>query len=116
MYKYITVDVFKIWGFPGSSADKESTINAGDPGLIPGLGKFPWRRARLHTPVFMGFPGSSDDKESFCNAEDLGSIPGLGRSPGGGYGNLLQFLPEESAWTEEPGGAQSTGSQSVRHN
>ena len=42
MYKcYITVDVFKIWGFPGSSADKESTVNAGDPGLIPGLGKSP---------------------------------------------------------------------------
>ena len=55
----------------------------------------------------MGFPGSSDDKESFCNVEDLGSIPGLGRSPGGGHGNLLQFLPEESPWTEEPGGVHT---------
>ena len=27
------------WGFPGSSADKESTCNVGDPGLIPGLGR-----------------------------------------------------------------------------
>ena len=26
------------WGFPGSSAGKESACNAGDPGLIPGLG------------------------------------------------------------------------------
>ena len=26
-------------GFPGSSADKESACNAGDPGLIPGLGR-----------------------------------------------------------------------------
>ena len=25
-------------GFPNSSAGKESTCNAGDPGLIPGLG------------------------------------------------------------------------------
>ena len=25
-------------GFPGSSAGKESTCNAGDPGLIPGSG------------------------------------------------------------------------------
>ena len=25
----------------GSSADKESTCNAGDPGSIPGLGRFP---------------------------------------------------------------------------
>ena len=28
-------------GFPGSSAGKESTCNAEDPGLIPGLGKSP---------------------------------------------------------------------------
>ena len=26
-------------GFPSSSADKESTCNAGDPSLIPGLGR-----------------------------------------------------------------------------
>ena len=28
-------------GFPGRSAGKESTCNAGDPGSIPGLGKSP---------------------------------------------------------------------------
>ena len=28
-------------GFPGGSADKESTCNAGDLGLIPELGRFP---------------------------------------------------------------------------
>ena len=27
-------------GFPGSSDGKESAWNAGDPGLIPGLGRF----------------------------------------------------------------------------
>ena len=27
--------------FPGSSAGKESAYNAGDPGLIPGLGRSP---------------------------------------------------------------------------
>ena len=27
------------YGFPGSSAGKESACNAGDPGLIPGLGR-----------------------------------------------------------------------------
>ena len=30
-----------ILGFPGSSAGKESACNAGDPGLIPGSGRFP---------------------------------------------------------------------------
>ena len=38
----------------------------------------------------MGFPGSSAGKES-CNAGDPGSIPGSRRSPGGGYGNPLQY-------------------------
>ena len=27
------------WGFPGSSAGKESTCNVGDPGSIPGSGR-----------------------------------------------------------------------------
>ena len=31
----------RLWGFPGSSAGKESTCNAGDAGSIPGLGKCP---------------------------------------------------------------------------
>ena len=39
------------------------------------------------------------------------SIPGLGRSPGEVTGNPLQ-----APWTEEPGGLQSTGSQSAGHN
>ena len=30
-------------------------------------------------------------KENACNAWDLDSIPRLGRSPGGGYGNPLQY-------------------------
>ena len=38
--------------------------------------KYPWRRGRLPTPVFMGFPGGSDGKESSCNVGVLGSILG----------------------------------------
>ena len=34
------------------SAGKEFACNAGDLDLIPGLGRFPWRRERLATPVF----------------------------------------------------------------
>ena len=62
--------------FPGSSAGKETACNAGDPGSIPGLERFPWGRDRLPTPVFLGFPGGSDSKESACNVGDLGLIPG----------------------------------------
>ena len=30
-----------VWGFPGGSDGKVSACNAGDPGLIPGLGRSP---------------------------------------------------------------------------
>ena len=36
---------------------KESACNAGDPGLIPGSGKIPWRRKWQPIPVFL--PGKS---------------------------------------------------------
>ena len=42
-------------GFPGGSAGKESTCNAGDLGLIRGLERSPRRRERLPTAVF--WPG-----------------------------------------------------------
>ena len=43
--------------------------------------------------TFPGFPGSSAGKESACNVGDHSNI-----------------LPEESPWTEEPGGLHSMGS------
>ena len=43
------------WGFLCGSAGKKSACNAGDLDLIPGWGKFPWRRGWLPTPVF--WPG-----------------------------------------------------------
>jgi len=44
-------------GFPGGSDGKESASNEGELGLIPGWGRFPWRRAWQPTPVFL--PGES---------------------------------------------------------
>ena len=76
--------------FPGSSAGKESTCNAGDPGSDSWAGKIHYRRNRIPTPVFLSLPASSAGEESACNVEDLGSIPGLGRSPGEGKGYPLQ--------------------------
>ena len=91
-----------IIGFPGSSAGKVSTCNAGDTGLIPGSGRSPREGIRLPTLVFLGFPGGSDSKESYCNVEELGSIPGLGRFPGEGHDNPLQY-----ACLENPHGQRS---------
>ena len=42
-------------GFPGGAAGKESTCNAGDLGLIPGLGRSPGEGKQLPTPVL--WPG-----------------------------------------------------------
>ena len=44
------------------------------------------------------------------------SIPGLGRSPEKEMATHPRILAWEIQWTEEPGGLQSMGSQSVGHN
>ena len=93
------------WGFPGSSAGKESACNAGDPQFDSWVRRNPWRRGSLPTPVFLGSPDGSDSKVSTCNAGDLGSIPGSGKSPEGGHGNPLQY----SCW-EKPHGQRSLAS------
>ena len=49
------------------------------------------------------------------NVGDAGSIPGSGRSPGVGNGNSSSILAWKIPWTEEPGGLQSMGSQTVGH-
>ena len=72
--------------------------------------KFPFRRFRLPTPVFLGFPGGSDSKESTCKVGDLGLIPGWRA-----WQPTPVFLLGEFPWTEESGGLQSTGLQRVRH-
>ena len=57
-------------GFPGSSVGKESAYIAGDPSLIPRLGRSTGERIGLPTPVFLGFPYGSAGKESACNVGD----------------------------------------------
>ena len=44
-----------VGGFPDNSVDKESTCNARDPSLIPGLGKSPGEGKGYPLPVF--WPG-----------------------------------------------------------
>ena len=58
---------------------------------VPSVGKIPWRRDRLPTPVFLGFPGGSDSKESAYPAGKPNSIPVLGRSAREGIGYPLQY-------------------------
>ena len=50
------IHTFKM-GFPGGSASKESTYNAGDTSLIPGSGRSSGEGKWQPTPVFL--PGKS---------------------------------------------------------
>ena len=56
-------------GFPGGSAGKESACSVEDLSLSPWIGKIPWRREWLPTPVlwpreFHGLYGPWGHKES----------------------------------------------------
>ena len=71
-----------ILGFSGSSAGKECTCKAGDPGSIPGWGRSAGEGIGYPLQYSWASLSGSDGKESACNTGDLASIPGLGRSPG----------------------------------
>ena len=75
-------------GFPDSSAGKESTCNAGDVSLIPGLERSPeegigylfqYSWASLVAQTVKNPPAEWETQ----------LIPGLGRSPGEGHSNPL---------------------------
>ena len=54
-----------LWlGFPGGSVITNLPANAGDADLIPGLGRFPWRRKWQTTPGFL--PGKSHGRRSLA--------------------------------------------------
>ena len=78
-------------GFPISSAGKESVCNAGNPGSIPGSGRFPEESTGFPLQYSWASLVSQISKESAWNVEHMGLIPGLGRSPGGGNDNPLQY-------------------------
>ena len=106
----VKLPYMQMTGFPSSSAGKESTCNAEDPSLIPGLGRSPgegigyplqysWASlvARMvnNLPTMQGRPGFNPW---------VGNIPWRReRLP------TPVFWSGESPWIEEPGGLQSIG-------
>ena len=97
-------------GFPGGSAGKEPTCNAGDLGLIPVLGRSPGEGksypfkysgpeksldhivhgvAKSWTQLSDVHIDSSAVKNSPASARDAGSVPWSRRSPAEGNGNPL---------------------------
>ena len=104
-----------IVGFPGSSAGKESTWNAGDPSSIPGFGRSPGEG--------IGFPlqyswASLVAQTVKClstmretRVRTLGWEDPLGKKIAIHSRTIAWKIP----WTEEPGGLQSIGLQRFRH-
>ena len=72
-----------------------------------------WPHCLTHTQRH--FPGGSEGKESACNAGDTGSIPGQADPLEEGMAIHSRILAWRIPWTSEPGGLQSMGSQTVRH-
>ena len=102
--------------FPGSSADKESTCNTGDPGSIlrsgrsPGEGvgyplQYSW--ASLVAQAVMNLPAMWETWVWSLSWEDLLEKGKVTHS---------SFLAWRIPWTEEPGRLQSMVSQRVGHN
>ena len=59
-----------VLGFPGGSEGKEFACNVGDLGSIPGLGRSPWRKEWLPTPVF--WPGELHGLRSLASYSPWG--------------------------------------------
>ena len=78
-------------GFPDSSVGKESACNAGDPGLIPGLGRSAGEGIGYPLQYSWASLVAQLVKNPPANAGELGLIPGLGRSHGEGNAYPLQY-------------------------
>ena len=102
-------------GFPGSSVGKESTLNVGEPGSIPGSGSSPgegigyplqYSWASLVAQTVKNLPAMWETWVQSLGWEDPLEE---------GMATHSSILPWRIPWTEEPGGLQSMGSQRVGH-
>ena len=107
-------DNISITGFPVSSAGKESTCNAGDPGLIPGLGRPPGEGIGYSLQYSWASLVAQTVKNPPATWETYVFNPWvrkiLWRRE---WQPTPVFLPGESPWTKEPGGLQSMGLQEM---
>ena len=106
-------------GFSGGSDRQEPACNAGDLGLIPGLGRSPGEGHSY--PLQYSCLENSMDRGASLTAQLVKNLPGMQET----WVRFLGWedpLEEEMAnqssilacrvpWTEEPGGLQSMGAQ-----
>ena len=91
----------------------------GRPGFDPWVGKIPWRKERLPTPIF--WPGELHGLYSPWGCTESDRTEGLSLSLSfkwilkEGTATDYSILAWRIPGTEEPSGLQSIGSQRVRH-
>ena len=104
-----------ITGFPGNSAGKESTCNAGNPSSTPGLGRsagegivypFQYSWVSLVAQTVKNPLAMWETRVQYLGWEDL-----LEK----GMATHSSILAWRIPWTEKPGGLQSLGLQRVGH-
>ena len=100
-------------GFPGSSAGKESTCCAGDPGLIPGSGSSPGEGIGYPLQYSWASLVAQTVKNPSAMQETWVQSPGWEDPLEEGMATHPSILAWRIPWTEEPGGLQLTGSQRV---
>ena len=112
---YIYMYPFSPKSFPSSSAGKESTCDAGDPGLIPVSGRspregtgypLPYSWASLVAQMIKNLPAM---RETWVQSL-VGKFPWRRA-----WQPTLLFFPGKSPWTEEPGRLPSMELQRVGH-
>ena len=101
-------------GFPDSSVGKESTCNAGDPRLIPGLGRSTGEGLGHTLQHSWASLVAQLVKNPSAMWETWVRSLGWEDSLEEGMATQSSILAWRLPWTEELGGLQSMGSQSVR--
>ena len=101
-------------GFPGGSTGKESTCNAGDLGLIPGLGRSPGEGKSYPLQYSSASLVAQLLKNLLAVWETWVRSLGWEDPLEEEMATQSCILVWRIAWTEEPGGLQSAGSQRVR--
>ena len=102
-------------GFPGSSAGKESTCNAGDPGSIPGLGQSPGEGIGYPLQYSWASLVSQTVKNPLAMQETWIRPLDWEDPLEKGMATHSSILAWRTPWTEEPDGLQSMVSQRIRH-
>ena len=116
-----------LWSFPGSSADKESACNAGDPSFIPGSARSPGEGIGYSLQNLLASLVAQKVKNPPAKQE-TGFDPWVGKNPwrrawqptpvflpGEGHGNPLQYSCLENLHGQRVLAGCSPGGRRVRH-